>query len=94
MTDQAHHACVAGGGRVGVSGGGVPICVHRYADAGKMCSGKRDCSGYCTNHEDKWGSKHPEVGTNLAGFCEATDHLNGCFAVIENGKVVVVDCID
>jgi hypothetical protein len=86
--------CAATGGHMRMRGSGKIVCFHSNPDAGKVCSSKSECKGYCTINESSWGAKPPEVGSHRAGTCEPTDILDGCFAVIENGTVLTLNCID
>lgn len=75
---------------------GAPTCVTRYADAGKACRSKADCLGDCivqlgtpeTNGMDF------AVGFETGGMCASQDFLEGCFATLDNGKVIRSVCSD
>ena len=64
-------------------------CVIPYADAGKTCSGKRDCSGQCL------ATGETEAGVVAAGTCQRDASQNfGCRQRIEDGKAQGTICVD
>ncbi|HDS1039442.1 TPA: hypothetical protein QDZ42_003128 [Stenotrophomonas maltophilia] len=64
-------------------------CVIPYADAGKACSSKRDCSGQCL------ASGETEAGVVATGTCQRDVSQNfGCRQRIEDGKAQGTICVD
>ncbi|HGK7304256.1 TPA: hypothetical protein ACJ509_002141 [Stenotrophomonas maltophilia] len=64
-------------------------CVIPYADAGKACSSKRDCSGQCL------ATGEPEAGVVATGTCQRDISQNfGCRQRIEDGKAQGTICVD
>lgn len=64
-------------------------CVIPYADAGKACSSKRDCSGQCL------ATSEAEVGVVATGTCQRDASQNfGCRQRIEDGKAQGTICVD
>ncbi len=64
-------------------------CVIPYADAGKACSSKRDCSGQCL------AAGEAEVGVVATGTCQRDVSQNfGCRQRIEDGKAQGTICVD
>ncbi len=82
-------SCAASGGsweRRGMLGS--EMCVHRYADAGKNCSDKSDCSGRCI------AKGMPEMGKPANGTCQVDDRLFGCYATVDKGVAGPGICVD
>ena len=64
-------------------------CVIPYADAGKACSSKRDCSGQCL------ATGEAETGVVATGTCQRDASQNfGCRQRIEDGKAQGTICVD
>ncbi len=64
-------------------------CVIPYADAGKACSSKRDCSGQCL------ATGEAEAGAVATGTCQRDVSQNfGCRQRIEDGKAQGTICVD
>jgi len=64
-------------------------CVIPYADAGKACSSKRDCSGQCL------ATGEAEAGVVATGICQRDVSQNfGCRQRIEDGKAQGTICVD
>jgi len=64
-------------------------CVIPYADAGKTCSGKRDCGGQCL------ATGETEAGVVASGTCQRDASQNfGCRQRIEDGKAQGMICVD
>ena len=87
LSAAATNACLTSGGFVDNRGMfGTAMCVHHYADAGKVCSGKHDCTGQCIN--TAWqGGKWPKTGDRMSGTCQPDDQQFGCYTVVEGGLV-------
>ncbi|HVH44976.1 MAG TPA: hypothetical protein VM925_21635 [Labilithrix sp.] len=90
-TDDAAAACTARGGTM------RPVCmvqqmtcVVTYADAGKSCSDKENCTGECIYEGDESAPKRGPV----AGVCQRTSDPCGCRAVVRAGKVMPTVCTD
>ena len=74
---------------------GTPVCVKKFADAGRVCSSKSECSGNLCVIEDIEGHPPlPKVGELASGQCVADNALFGCQASIDRGKVVETVCVD
>lgn len=64
-------------------------CVIPYADAGKACSGKSDCTGQCLARGEV------AVGSATTGTCQRDASQNvGCRQRIEDGKAQGTICVD
>jgi len=64
-------------------------CVIPYADAGKACSSKRDCSGQCL------ATGEAEAGVVATGTCQRDVSQNfGCRQRIDGGKAQGTLCVD
>lgn len=86
--------CLRSGGLVERRGRmGAELCVHRYSDAGKVCSDKRDCLGKCIGRPAA-GSPGDHPTGRVTGLCQADDRLFGCYSEIENGREVRAICVD
>lgn len=87
-TDAA--ACAAQGGELRPLGRLQRVqCVVPYADAGKTCSSKRDCSGQCLASDDV------VAGTTASGTCQRDASENfGCRQRIDNGIAQGTICVD
>jgi hypothetical protein len=84
--------CNAKGGRLMQAGMlGNFMCVIRYADAGKACSGKSDCQGRCYV-DRKQGMI--EMNRPSKGVCAADNVPFGCFQTVENGLAQPALCVD
>lgn len=67
-------------------------CVMPYADAGKVCRDKKDCTGRC-QYQGK-GDAMPPAGTPATGVCQRNSDPCGCFTEVRDGKVVGGLCVD
>jgi len=64
-------------------------CVVPYADAGKVCSAKADCSGQCLATGDA------APGTAARGVCQRDVSQNfGCRQRIDGGVTLGTICVD
>ena len=64
-------------------------CVIPYADAGKACSGKSDCTGQCL------AGGEVAAGSTTTGTCQRDASQNfGCRQRIEDGKAQGTICVD
>jgi putative hemolysin len=92
MAAADRKVCLAGGGAVERRGRmGAENCVHRYADAGKVCTDKADCSGKCLA-ESMGGSG---AGSGLVkGICQADDSPFGCSQEVRKGQLRSGICVD
>lgn len=78
-------SCRASGGYESRTPFGQPFCQQRFADGGKSCSTKSDCTGRCLSDDDRLLSA--SVGTPSKGHCEAERQSFGCFVVIDEEKI-------
>jgi hypothetical protein len=94
LTGAQRRQCQADGGFESRSPFGGPFCQFRYSDGGKVCRGKADCSGQCLSDPPE-NPQGVEVGTPIAGRCEAERSTFGCHARVEDGKLAeVYTCIE
>lgn len=84
-------ACAAQGGKVRpVCLSGTPMCVVPFRDAGKRCTGDRQCEGRCMLN----GAPPKNPKTKVVGRCEANNNPCGCYTTVENGRVARSLCVD
>jgi len=83
-------ACAAAGGSLPPLGRLQRVqCVVPYADAGKVCSAKADCSGQCLATSDV------APGTAARGVCQRDVSQNfGCRPRIDGGVALGTICVD
>jgi len=83
-------ACAAAGGSLQPLGRLQRVqCVVPYADAGKVCSAKADCSGQCLATRDV------APGTAARGVCQRDVSQNfGCRQRIDGGVAMGTICVD
>ena len=92
MAAADRKVCLAGGGAVERRGRmGAENCVHRYADAGKVCTDKADCSGKCL--AESMGASGAGSGLGK-GICQADDSPFGCSQEVRNGQYQSGICVD
>lgn len=66
-------------------------CVVPYADAGKACSAKAECSGQCLAQ----GETELVAGSKARGVCQTDVSQNfGCRQRIDNGVAQGTICVD
>ncbi|MCC7633356.1 hypothetical protein [Stenotrophomonas rhizophila] len=64
-------------------------CVVRYADAGKACRAKSDCTGQCL------ATAETAVGAKASGVCQSDVSQNfGCRQRIDKGVAQGTICVD
>jgi len=80
--------CRADGGYESRGGFGEPICQVRYADGGKPCLNKSDCLGRCISDAPDGDMRAVAAGTPVSGHCAAEKEIFGCYANVEDGKLV------
>ena len=82
--------CQAAGGRLQALGRLQRVqCVIPYADAGKACSSKSDCSGHCL------AAAEVAVGAVATGTCQRdVSETFGCRQRVEEGKAQGMLCVD
>lgn len=78
--------CRSSGGYESVSPFGFPFCQRDYADGGKVCQSKSDCTGRCLSEAPE-NAGTVAVGSVVAGRCEPQKSTFGCHGRIENGKL-------
>ncbi|HAI45943.1 hypothetical protein D3C87_455810 [compost metagenome] len=88
LTDPA--ACRQAGGELAPLGRLQRVqCVVPYADAGKACSAKADCTGQCLAQ----GEVAP--GAKASGICQTDVRQNfGCRQRIDGGVALGTICVD
>jgi hypothetical protein len=73
----------------------VPICVTLYADAGRSCSDKADCTGLCILESNPdINPSIPAVGAEAVGQCQRDSALFGCYSEIVGGRITPPICVD
>lgn len=89
-TDAA--GCAAAGGELKPLGRLQRVqCVVPYADAGKACSAKADCTGQCLAS----GERAIAAGSRATGVCQADISQNfGCRQRIDAGVAQGTICVD
>lgn len=89
-TDAA--GCAAAGGELKPLGRLQRVqCVVPYADAGKACSAKADCTGQCLAS----GEREIAAGSRATGICQADISQNfGCRQRIDAGVAQGTICVD
>ena len=85
-------SCIAQGGYESRTAFGYPICQKRYADAGQVCANDADCLGGCLDERPE--AADLKIGVAATGRCETESYTPGCYAIIDDGKVKNVLCID
>ncbi|KQR08952.1 hypothetical protein VC273_00315 [Xanthomonas nasturtii] len=82
-------ACTAKGGQLRPVGRmQIPRCIVPYADAGKTCTDKADCSGDCL------ATSIVPAGTATTGTCQRDSDRFGCRQAVVGGKGQAALCID
>jgi len=83
-------ACAAQGGELRPLGRLQRVqCVVPYADAGRTCSGKQDCSGQCL------AKGQGEAGVAATGTCQRDiSETFGCRQRVEGGVTQPALCVD
>jgi hypothetical protein len=82
--------CTASGGKVqGVCMFGLPACVRKYSDAGKVCMDKSDCIGQCVQKEPSLSA-----GAQTTGVCEVSSDQCGCQSLVVAGRATQEVCWD
>ncbi|PZU10914.1 MAG: hypothetical protein DI605_04670 [Sphingomonas sp.] len=105
MSRAEQKACAAGGGRIMRDGRAqTERCVHRFPDAGKKCTGSRQCAGKCVYLDDSeirlgfskapWPEGDPRLGARVAGHCQFSDTPFGCRYHVERGRLAGGLCTD
>jgi putative hemolysin len=85
-------ACTAAGGELKPLGRLQRVqCVVPYADAGKVCGAKADCTGQCLAQ----GEAELVPGAKASGVCQRDVSQNfGCRQRIDNGVAQGTICVD
>ena len=78
--------CRSGGGYESSSPFGSPICQKDYADGGKVCRSRTDCTGRCLSDAPE-NAGAVAVGSVVTGRCEPQRSTFGCHGEVENGKL-------
>jgi hypothetical protein len=82
------------GSRADGSGPGAAgsACTTPYADAGKVCSDRRDCRGYCEIDRDKYPK--PKTSDLVTGKCQVMQFPLGEHDVVEQGHMKHLDVME
>lgn len=90
-TDIAN--CAARGGVVDTVGRMQrQVCRVPYADAGKTCSNRSDCTALCILDREE-GDTEPGSG-KVTGKCQQYETQFGCFSEVDGGRVTSTICVD
>jgi putative hemolysin len=90
-TDIAN--CAARGGVVDTVGRMQrQVCRVPYADAGKTCSNKSDCTARCILDREE-GDTEPG-NSRVTGKCQQYETQFGCFSEVDGGRVTSTICVD
>jgi hypothetical protein len=65
-------------------------CITTYADGGKSCKDKKDCTGQCRYQ----GDEALAPGSPVTGVCQRDSDPCGCFAEVRDGKLEGALCVD
>ena len=68
-------SCESQGGKRSINGNGLESCFIPTKDAGKVCTDKKECEGYCLAEKE----------TDTAGTCSGSKTFSGCYYVFEGG---------
>lgn len=86
---QASDCAAAGGTRQPLGRLQRVQCVVTYADAGKACTAKSDCTGQCL------GQDRVAAGAKASGTCQRDISQNfGCRQRIDGGVAMGTICVD
>ena len=85
--------CAARGGVVDTVGRMQrQVCRVPYADAGKACSNKSDCTARCILDREE-GDSEPANGP-VTGKCQQYQTQFGCFTEVDGGQAKATICVD
>lgn len=94
--DQA--TCLAQGGRWGRIGLSLKEqCNLPAPDAGQVCNDSSECTGLCLatlSEQEKEQVTRQRIPVQTSGKCSNWVIVVGCIAVVENGQVKSIVCID
>ncbi len=79
LLSEQRMACERDGGRWGASPAGGSTCYRNLSDAGKQCTGEKDCQGVCLAR---------------SGTCSPVSPLFGCHEVLSNTGMVQTLCLE
>jgi hypothetical protein len=84
--------CTGSGGTWGPPGSTMPVCtpapppagppLRKASDANKVCSGQSECIYGCIYS----GAAVP-TGTPVKGHCRASNQIEGCYEMVEQGRL-------
>ena len=88
--------CTDAGGTWGPSGSSMPYCtpgtakppVRAASDANKVCEGQNDCIYGCVYT----GPPKP-TGANVLGHCRPTSQVEGCYSMVDKGRLAGNICM-
>jgi hypothetical protein len=94
LSDEERADCLGRGGRIGIAGLiGGEICIRPTADAGRSCTGRDECEGFC-EYSAREGEPAPQPGARVAGQCQADTRFFGCHSIVEGGVLQPELCLD
>jgi hypothetical protein len=90
--------CADSGGTWGPPGSSMPYCqegtgramapVRAASDANKACASQSDCLYGCV-----YGGPPVATGAQVAGHCRPTSQVQGCYAMVEKGRLAGNICM-
>jgi hypothetical protein len=90
-TDEA--SCVRRGGKWGPVGlVPAPTCNLPTTDGGKPCRDRKDCESACV--AELTAEEQQKLPVQKTGKCAARQRTPGCLAMVEDGWVRTVLCVD
>lgn len=91
-TAAEKEACEKAGGEIKQVGRlRAEHCIQPYPDAGKLCTDKTECLGWCIFEV---GDSEPTPGTPADGICQLTTDSFGCTTLVNDGKIEGTICVD
>ena len=94
LSPEERAACLGRGGRIGIAGLlGGEICIRPTSDAGRSCTGRDQCEGFC-EYSHRGDAPPPQPGARVAGQCQAETRFFGCHSLVEGGILQPAVCRD
>ena len=90
------HQCTQSGGTWGPPGSSMPYCqpgtarapVKAASDANKVCGGQSDCVYGCV-----YAGPPKPTGAQVMGHCRPTSQVEGCYSMVEKGRLAGSICM-
>ena len=90
--------CADSGGTWGPPGSAMPYCqpgtaraaapMKAASDANKVCSNQKECIYGCV-----YNGPALATGTEAPGRCRATNRIEGCYAMVDQGRIAGTICM-